>query len=142
MKNRILGKIALAILIVTGLPSQAFFESKQDLFSKLYERGFQYVIEMKNHTMKADHHTIKENVIDLETGERLPYSFERVSALDYKAEVNGLRRWVYGDILARAYSVSDVMVCYFYGDTVIYKNHETCMIFPHSVTEVVKALSS
>ncbi len=131
----------LVLLTFMGLPSQAFFDSKEALFEKLYEREFQYVIEIENKVI-ADDHTISKSVIDLSTGQRRPYSIERIEALDYKVNVNKVRRWVYGEILAKAYSVSDVMVCYFYGDTVIYKDQETCIIFPHSVKKVVEALSS
>lgn len=142
MKNRILGLSALISLLIAGSPSLAFFESKEALFEKLYARGFQYVVEMKNNTFKGDHSAPRDNVIDLSKMEKVPYTFERVPALDYKLKVNKLRQVVYGDILAQAYNVSDVMVCYFVGDTIIYKETETCMIFPNSVTEVVRALSS
>lgn len=134
-------KILVVLLVFAGLPSQAFFESKDALYKKLHSRGVSYVIEVKNKTLHVDHVRIREEVIDLATGEKKPYTFERLEAMDYKADVNALRRWMYGDIVAQAYSVSDVMVCYFYGDTVTYKDHETCLIFPHSVREVVKALT-
>ena len=136
------------IFVVTGLlfslPSLAVFASKEALFHKLAERGFSHVVELDNRLFEMDSLNgpgeAREIVINLATMKPEVFTEERLPKLDFKLPTSRARKWVYGDEYAHAYSISDVMICYFVKTKVYYKEYEKCYIFPHSVEEVVEAL--
>ncbi len=142
--KKYLKMICFPILIFYASIGNAAFNSKSEMFRKLYERGLDSVVELDSsiYDFQASGRIAyqpKSLVVDLNSQEKKNFNKVRISQLDFKLDTSSMRHSVFGDEYALAYIISDVMICYD-AQSHIYRSEQKCYIFTKSIQDVLKVM--